>query len=381
MLRERILKQLEGREIGQRQLAKVANVNESTISRYLNGHDELKFESTLKIVQYLFPQQEKEYIAEYALTQKSHNARCCLEYCLIHRLLEPMEQLISKLMDSSNPVDREWARVYELEWFRVSKSRTDEQIVQGLMAFNPNSMEARIMHKLVLGYIYYYQKKINVMTEFLKDVEENLPKIKSNFIQGSLSTRYGLLIMNVYLRKNKLKKVREVCQLLIEQSITESARGAAYHVLGHSYLFEEYELGEKYIRLALDCFTRADSTFHYQQTLYTLSFHQSYWQIEREFPFELKSHQEIDEYIFYLIQQEEKEKAKELIDQVNIENLADAQKAFYYYYLGLIEEDKYKHYESVRYFRKIQDRFYLQLPIGALIKMNENETLLKIFTE
>lgn len=381
MLRERILKQLERRDIGQRQLAQVASVNESTISRYLNGHDELKFDSTLKIVQYLFPDDEKEYIAEYALTQKSHNARCCLEYCLIHRIFDVMEKLIPKLLVSSNPIDREWAKVYAFELMRVNKKITDEQLVKDLLSFNPNSLEVSIMHKLIIGYIYFYQSKINVMIEFLKEVEDNLQKVNSKFIRDCLFTRYGMLIMNVHLSKNNLPKVREVCHLIIEQGITESSKGSAYHVLGHSYLFENFEKAQGYLQMALQCFSKNKNESYYNQTLYTLSFHQSYWRVDREFPFELNSYQDRDEYIFYLIQKNDHEQAKALMDQICVDELSDDQKAFYYYYLGLIEDDKIMHYESVRYFRKIQDRFHVQLAVRALEKMNENKTLLQIFVE
>ncbi|GAA0371520.1 AimR family lysis-lysogeny pheromone receptor [Bacillus horti] len=381
MLRERIFKQLEKMDMGQRQLAKIVNVSESTISRYLNGRDELKFESTLRIVQYLFPAQEKSLIVEYALTQKSYNARCCLEYCLIHNIWDVNDRIIEKLSHSGNPIDREWAKIYEYVLNYHRKDMSDEELLEQVLKFHPNSFEVNMMKKILLGYIYFFQKNFNLMLEHIRDLDQKILEVKSTFIQSCLVTRYGLIMMHVHMFLNHIPETRRLCELVIEQCMTNNAKASAYHALGHSYLFEDYDKAQMYLTLAMELFKNEGRQENYLEAYYTLSFVQSYWRIEREFPFELHTQKELDEYIFYLIQKGDIAIAREICKKMNVESMDDWEKAFYYYYLGLMEDHKTFFYQSVRYFRQAQNRFHLQLPIYALKNKNENETLLQIFND
>ncbi|GAA0373925.1 hypothetical protein [Bacillus horti] len=87
MLQEQILRTLDERDgVDQRKLSYVANLNESSISRFLNGYEEINFESALRIVKFLYPEQERVIMATYIPTQKSKNARHALEYCVMSQL-------------------------------------------------------------------------------------------------------------------------------------------------------------------------------------------------------------------------------------------------------------------------------------------------------
>ncbi|GAA0373557.1 AimR family lysis-lysogeny pheromone receptor [Bacillus horti] len=378
MLRTHILNQLDRKRIGQRNLAKIAGVSESTISRFLNDRDELNFESILKIVKFLFPEKEKEYIEEYATTQKSMNARYCMEYCMIHRLWHITEGIIATLYDSTNPLDREWARVYELELLRVNKRIEYGELLTELKRYYPKAIEVQILHTFVTAYAYYDMNKHSLLYDLLEGLDQQIEQVKSPFMRDCFNIRLGLLLNRYFLLQNKVEQAREYSYKVINQDVAEHVKGLAYLYLGESYLYEDYETGKAHIEKAYLIFVdteRAENARHAQQSL---SFLQSYWKVDREFLLELDSDRAVVEYSHYLLGKDEKVEAKKMLDTIDVENLPDWDKGFFYYSLGLLEKHELAFHYSVKWFKKTENAFHLQLALHELKKMETNEVLLEI---
>lgn len=380
MLRAHILNQLDLKRMGQRKLAKIAGVSESTISRFLNDKDELNFESILKIIKFLFPNKEKEYMAEYAITQKSMNARYCMEYCMIHRLWYITEDIIETLYESTNPLDREWAKIYDLELLRVNKRVDYDQLLLELKRYYPRSIEVQILHTFVTAYIYYDMNKHNLLFELLDGVEKQIEQVKSQFMKDCFNIRLGLLLNSYFLYQNDIEKARMYSLKVIDQDVADHVKGIAYLYLGESYLYEDYSKSKNYLNKAYQLFLETQREESAKNAQLSLSFLQSFWKVDREFPFTLDSYNETTEYVFYLIQKGELDQASHLLKSIDVESIPDWNKGFYYYYKGLIENTESPFHHSIKWFKKTENAFHLMLPIQELKRLEVDEVLLEILT-
>lgn len=380
-LREKILQALYQRKsIDQRRLSQIAGVKDAAISRYLNGYEQLNFESNLKIVKYLFPREEKQVMEEYVLTQKSKNARYALDYCFMNQLREQGNQLIEKLLQSSNPTDREWGNMYALLQ-TISKNRIGSMdLLQQVELQNPKELEMQILKGILKGYLYFYMKDFHSVSFHILDTEQLLQKLKDSYIKNSFQVRYALIMNYVSLYANEIEKARYYSSLIIEQDFFQKAKATAYNHLGHSYLFENFKKARDYMELAFQGFQKYNDESHLKTAQYNLSFLQSYWQVDREFPFELKGEAEKTDYAYFLIQRGEKEKAGEYLKEADVKAMSDWEKAFFHYYAGLTWGEKDSFYESVKYFRRMGDFFHIRLPIDELRKLGENELALKMLS-
>ncbi|GAA0367540.1 AimR family lysis-lysogeny pheromone receptor [Bacillus horti] len=381
MLKVHILNHLDNKQMGQKKLAQIVGVSESTISRFLNDRDELKFETVLKLIKELFPDKEKEYMAEYAPTQKSMNARFCMEYCMIYRLWDITEGLVQNLYDSSNPTDREWAKIYDLELMRVKGELNKDELLHALKKYFPNTVEVQILHTFITAYIYYEMNKQNLTFELLDGLEQQINSIKSLFMRDCLNIRLGMLMNVVYLYQNEVDKAREYSMKVIEQDVIPHVKAIAYDNLGQSYLFEDYEKAKEHLDRAKLMYLQTGKEEYARTSERTLSFIESYWRIDREFTLEL-SEDPITQanYAYYLLQRGDLDGAKKLLNELKEDIFSEWDKPFYYYYKGLVEQDKLFFYHSVKGFKSVENAFHLQLPLQELEKLGEEKVLLEIFS-
>lgn len=381
MLQEKILRTLEKRDgLDQRTLSKIAGVNESSVSRYLHGFEMLNLASVLKIVQHLYPEQEKEIMAEYVLTQKSRNARFALEYCDLNSMPEQVHKLIESLSVSVNPIDKEWAKLYRFIRNFRDKNTTLEDLLWQVEVFDPKELEMKIMKQILKGYIYVQLTDYTSLTLHTKYTENLIKRVKSEFLRNCFNIRLGLLKNYVCLYANDLKQARHYSNLVLKQNFFENVKPIAYHHLGHSYLFEDYDKSMRYLEKAVALFRELGHKKNLYIAERKVIFLNSYWKKDMEYNFRLDTFTEKSDYIYYLLQKERIDQAKEVFEQIDVSTLSDQEKGYYYYFLGEITKDKTLYYESVNSFRNAGDRFHIILPVEKLRSLGENETILKIFT-
>lgn len=380
MLQKRILQELARKDIHQRTLARVARLNDSSISRYLSGHEGANFEAVLRIVKFLFPANEVEVMAEYVLTQQSKNARISLEYCVFNKLDDELNVLIEKLATSVNPVDKEWAAMYELIKEHRESNTPPYDLLTKVEVFKPKELEMQILKSIVKGYLYYDLGQYQALALHVKEAKEQITEIKSEFIRTSFNVRMGLLLGAVHLLSNDVKKARNYLNEILVQDWFEYVKASAYNQLGHSYMFDDYLMSNTYLDKALTLFNELGNVMNSKNVRYDISFLHSYWKIEHEFStLKPNDYDALTNYIFYLIQMGEKSHAETLLNEINVDELSDRRRAFYWYYLGLLTDTTTFYYQSIDYFVKINDHYHMRLPIEELRKLGENEEALKIF--
>lgn len=382
MLQDKIRNTIkQSNQYDQRKLSRLAGINESSFSRFLNGYEALLFGSLVKIVKELFPEDERKIMAEYVLTQKSRNARFALEYCSLNDLPEQLEALIHKLTLSINPVDKEWAHLYHLNFNRKLNKMSLAEFFTQLEVFDPKEIEMKIMKQISKCYYYSIQKNHSMLSVITEEIEPMLNEVKSDFMRHCLNIRLGLTLNYMNMRKNELNKARYYSRLVLEQEYFERVKGIAYQHLGHSYLFEDYSKAEEYLGKAKQYYEKYDSPLHLRTVRYSLSFIQSYWKIEREFPFELNTYDDKSEYIYYLIQKGEKDRAKEVLREIDVDSISEWNKGFYYYYQGLLDNEVRTFYRSVKQFHLTCDHFHMRLPLQELARLGEKEDVLMVWAE
>lgn len=384
MLHERIRETLDqSKVLDQRKLSKIAGATESSLSRFLNGLEDLNFASVLKIVQHLYPEEEKSIMADYVLTLKSRNARFALEYCDINNLDEQVKKLIEMLSASVNPVDKEWARLYGyIQTYKKNKQNnySMEELLSQIELFNPREIEMKAMKQIVKGHIYADLVDYLSLATQSDNLESSVEQIKSKYMRDFINMRLGLMLNYVLLYQNKIEQSRHYSSLILQQDYYEIAKAIAYHHLGHSYLFESYDISKDYFEKAIHLFSK----YNHVQNLYVakcnLSFLQAYWKIETEFSLPLSNFSQMATYIYYLIQKGEINIAKKYLSKVDVQLISENDKAFHYYYLGLIDQNKSTFYHSVKWFQLSRDLFHIKLPLQELLKLGEDEEVLSVWT-
>lgn len=381
MLQKRILQTLEKREIHQRVLSRVAGINESSVSRYLHGHEGANFESVLRIVKFLFPDNEVEVMAEYVLTQQSKNARISLEYCVMNKLHNELAVLMEKLSISVNPVDKEWAAMYGLIKEHRENNTSPYDLLTKVEVFKPKELEMQILKSILKGYLYYDLGQYQALALHVNEAKEQITEIKSEFIRNSFNVRMGLLLGPVYLHSNNVKKARSYMNEILVQDWFGHVKASAYSQLGYSYMFDDYLMSNTYLERALTLFNELGDIKNSEIVVNDISFLHSYWKINHEFStLKPNDYGTLTSYIFHLIKMGEKSQAQTLLNEIKVDELlSDYRKAFYWYYLGLLTDKTTFYYQSIDYFVKINDYFHMRLPIEELRKLGENEEALKIF--
>lgn len=379
MLRERILEKLKHTEgLDQRTLSQIAQVSEPAISRYLNGFEEIKFDSALRLVKHLYPEQEREVMSEYIPSQKSKNARHALEYCVMTQLWELLEQTVKLLSASKNPVDKEWATMYELILLRKRKLLTPLEQLKEIEVFKPREKELHILKSIFKAYIYGELKEFRIIMLFIHNLDSSIKSIKDKFVKDSFTVRLSLLMSYVCINTNNLEQLRKYCYAIFEQDYFEDVKAPAHVNISLSYMYENYKKSLYHLNKALNLYNTLIQEDKIKQAMLNLSFLKSYWGVHYTFTLPLDDNTTYLNYLYYLIKKGDVLLAKKYIQQVNVAKLSDWDKAFYYYYKGQLTKEISDYLKSIKIFLNLNNHFYLQLPLQEVQKLKGDEVLLSL---
>ncbi|MDQ0168376.1 tetratricopeptide (TPR) repeat protein [Bacillus horti] len=275
-------------------------------------------------------------------------------------------------------MDKEWAAMYDLIYLRREKLLTPMEQLDRIEVFKPKEVEMKILKSILKAYIYSdLQERYSIFLH-ISGTDELIDSLTSTFIKDSFNIRLGLIMSYVYLFENDLEKSREYSYSILNQSFFENVKANAHHNLGTSFLLEGYEKASEHLNKALDFFMYHNQATKVKQVDLNLSFLQSLWNKDFAYTLSLDNHTCFLTYIYYLIKKGESILALEHINRIAIEDLDQWDKAFYFYYKGLLSQDKTDYYYSVEYFSNLNNFFHIQLPLLELKKLGENEVALRI---
>ncbi|GAA0379078.1 AimR family lysis-lysogeny pheromone receptor [Bacillus horti] len=379
MLRERILQTLkEQKKLGQRQLAHISGLSESSTSRFLHGYEDINFEAALKLIKYLYPKEETALMTEYILSQKTRNARFALEYCLLNQLYAPFTIVLERLSSSLNHMDKEWAGMYHLVQLRKDRETDPIELLQQVEIFKPKELEMQVLKGLLKAYIYIELEEKQSVLLHIKNTDKLIKKIKSSFMRNAFKIRLGFIMSTITMYARHSEKLRAYTRAIIEQDYFENAKIRAYHLLGYSYMYDDYQEALIHFNRALEGYKHLSDSVHIKEVEQLISYMNSYWKIEQKPPRNIENEHDFTNYIYHFIRTDNKNIAETLLSSLNVDKLCTREKAFYWYYKGLISEDAEHYYLSIDHFLSMNDYFHLRLPVEELSRLEENNEILKV---
>lgn len=373
----------------QKQYAQMAGVSEPTITRFMNQKAILGFDSILSIVKNKFPDREEQLMTDYIRLQDNQNARLALEYCMMNQMPEIADQLIDKLKNSEYSANKEWARVYEIERMRIKKEISPHELIGMAHKIEAKSEEMKILAKLLDLYANYDLANYPYLQGLIIGLEQYIDDIKSGFMKRSFKLRLGQALSYIALFNNEVDSCRYYANMVIENTDNPYFIATAYHILGNSYLYETFEESLFFLNKALNYYDLSNREQYKKVVIRNMNFVKCFWNkevntcsSERQNSNEMKELEfdDICEIAFYEIINGNTHKAKEILATLDLLEMADRKKGFYYYYMALASGDNIDlFYDSVRYFQKSGDKYYIKLPLKELKRLGERESILSVF--
>jgi len=178
------------------------------------------------------------------------------------------------------------------------------------------------------------------------------------------------------LHKGEIEKSREYAKYVIENQRENEEFSMIYMKLGNSYMFEDFDKAKIYLEKGL---SQAKEKYLVKKNIErSLNFLCNYWGYKPEYlNFNSNEVEDLHEVIFFFINQNEKEKAKELLSNIDLNRLTEHQKGFHYYLIYKIDNDVNHLYESLISFKKCGEHFYKNIALIELKKLGLDDNLLK----
>jgi transcriptional regulator with XRE-family HTH domain len=244
-----IVNELENRGIKQKQFAAMIGMDDSSFSDYLKGKRlEIPFPSIKKAMKILCKekfQQVMKFVCEN--TRKPDNMRMVLEYASISRDLPLLEKMIG-LLSQEGKKEKEWASVYEIALRFQSRDTSNKELMEMIDNVKPKSAEMKILRKILRARVLYRMKEYDTMFRNARDVEEELSGMKDGYLTKTFTIRLNELFAQGYLYVNSdTEKARKYALNVINnQTISAVFKSHAYHIMGTSFLFEDYDMAIEY---------------------------------------------------------------------------------------------------------------------------------------
>jgi hypothetical protein len=243
-------------------LAKAAgHSGTSTISKWLSKPEkELdSMAAFLSIIREIAPEKEQEIIEKHAmkLDPKKKAARQMLEYLSNNRLFEAMRLLLDRMEYCSNDESRDWAKVYELQYeWQVNYFTLDiDEHLKKIRKLKLDDPSLNIFIQLMKCYAYYKKENDTMSSEIAEEILPELEALEDGFIKTAYTAKVNevLSYINLWVKSDTVA-ARRNAKFVIESNIGKTYTAFAYHVIGYSYYYEEFEKAEKYLLISREIY-------------------------------------------------------------------------------------------------------------------------------
>jgi hypothetical protein len=329
-----------------------------------------KFYGLIKIVRHLFPDQEKEVMSQYALALDPNKqiARIMLEYLNTSGQHDVKRNLIEMMVNSKNNLSKEIASIYEIDDLYLTKLIDFNEAINRYTNLINKSEDSKVITEILKSYCFLDEQEYSMIKRSLDVVENEIGKLKDEYLNEILLCRYSLLLVGYYVRQGKKMKVRDICWNMINQVEDPYFKSWAFLHLGNSYIIESYDFSYRYLRQGMALLEGKENTASYNLKR-SVNFVSNLWNKDT-CQLSLKSNHpsDVHEVAFYYVSKGQTTMATKTLDTLNFEELSVNQKAFHMYYRGLLSNKLEDYSKSIVFFKQSGDYFFRQLP---LIKIEE----------
>ncbi|MES9681275.1 AimR family lysis-lysogeny pheromone receptor, partial [Bacillus safensis] len=335
-------------------LAKIAGYSDRTgLYKFLNSSnkemDDLS--NLINLVREVDQEREIEMISTYITTLDPNKsaARQAVEYLDANQLGEETDELVVKLCNASNALSKEWGNVYRIHRM-LTKGEIDlTSAIKETGTIKIKSEEMFVFARMMTLYEYLNSGEFGLMKSTSAYID--LSNLKKGYVKDSFSSRYLLLMANVFLNDNNLKPLRDYC----DQIITEDVKVNRFQVFAHltcgnSYVFDDYKKAKTYYINGLKF---AKNSFHKYKLTSALAFLENIWGVKENKYLEQEPKNDSDfiELAHHFMLNDQTDKMMDVFNKLDSTTMHDNDLGFLYYVKGIFYKDKGCFLKSVKHFK------------------------------
>jgi hypothetical protein len=300
-----------------------------------------------------------------------------MEYASFNGLNDRLLELIEESSRSNNLIYQEWATIYKLFYQRSKLEISSGGLVKAVQYKNSSNLEMFVALRLLHAYGSYDQREYGVLNSIFKILKDEMDKIKESGLEPSYRFRLSQLLANISFRHNEIEEAREQIHMIINQCPTYLYVASAYHTLGLSYLYEDYDKGVEALEKSIKQFEILNKKGHIVDVKRSIIFFNNYWGVDKNNLIYSNQNRDIQERAHFEIRKGNIEKAKEILDTIDFYSLSVEENGFYYFYKGLALDSIDLLYKSIEAFKKIEDKFAANMARLELYRRGERQAAIE----
>ncbi|MBU4642315.1 AimR family lysis-lysogeny pheromone receptor [Bacillus toyonensis] len=248
----------------QEDVAKEIGISSGSLSRNLTAKNQFNFWSLIKLLNLLYENnvvKKREMLHKFCfVTTSKKNLRIAMEYANAVGDLILLQQVVYQEKDSTLPLNREWAYVYELVWMRASGVIQGSELLNQLEIRKKSkvikSNEMNALYDILNSYVMYGLGKFNSFFDYVLLLKPKVDKISDDFIRKMYKIRMKEALACAHLMQDDTEECRRICLEMLAEEDKEGClsilKASANAYLAESYTFECYATSSEYINKAID---------------------------------------------------------------------------------------------------------------------------------
>ncbi|QDP41629.1 AimR family lysis-lysogeny pheromone receptor [Radiobacillus deserti] len=295
---------------------------------------------------------------EYCLrTTSESDMRVGLEFLYMNGFDHDLHNLIKKNIQSTNPLNRQWGHMYELQLARKNQTLSGPKLLERLQKMNVYSPELCILKNFLQIYIHYGAHHFGALSNYLDEQYELLKQVEDPFLHRLFETRLHEVLFIYYWKRNELVLARKHAFQVLNETFSLDRQANIHTNLALTYVLEDYEQSITHIEESIEL-----AKYYHNDFLIRLN-------VNKNLPFIAAfNHKPKDITTEDLAEQAHLEIAKgNSIIAIQLLEKLPYESPFTLYYLGLAKQNKdllkQSYYEFIE---KRSDYFFSKLPLLAL---------------
>lgn len=372
-LRQRMMNDFESERGLATRMAKLAGYAsaaklKSTIAK--EDGEIANFNGFVRVVHEMYPDEKINLMIDFAktLNPNRQTARYMLEYATLYKLKETKLLLIRELSESSSEESNDWAFVYNIDNALIEGTINPTEAINLLLNRNYTCADMKVFARIVEFYAHLDKQNMNILKNIYADVVSNLDSIKNEFSKNAFKARFFAIESRVAMLEDSNVSAKD--NIFLVMNALDPIKANNFLQYGNSFMLTDYEKTKKYLNQAYEY--AGDDIKIKSEVIKSKNFSAILHKKYEDYVYDGDLSNEI--YLYCMMKN--KEKAEDLLKSINLSDLTDYQKAFNFYYRGLLYNDDKLLCTSIVYFNKCGDKYYKRLPVKQLATMGvENHFL------
>ncbi|MDY0409472.1 AimR family lysis-lysogeny pheromone receptor [Paracerasibacillus soli] len=323
----------------------------------------INFGQIITLITHEYPNQEANaIIRDFCLTTMNPEfQKKGLEFLYVNGLYEDLQLLVNINIESDNPNNQNWGKVYQLILDRRTNKQSPAALIKQFTQLKNGEPELLCVIKLSKLALYQDVKDFGNIGNFLDIQPELFDQVEDRYLLSCFQFRLHQQLFIYYWMRNELIIARKYAFRALTETNNELTKANINTNLGLTYTFDTYHQGMYHLNEAKRLFLK-NNAFEYSKMI-----------DNNNIPFLSAHFGQVDgietndksEQAHIEIAKGNHEKAIKILETLPMES------PFNLYYLGVAKQDKNILVRSYNYFiEKRSDYFFSRLPLNALRKLD-----------